>query len=220
MAGKGVFAAAAIPAGTVLGAYPGRPRGPAQMASKCEAAPAARDYCFRWVAGWLAGWMGGWAAGSTCEAGPGVQLCRCADATCSVACPACCTARHCTARQCAGSLHALHAAPRRTRTGALLDPTDAAGALSQSPAPGLPWLPVDVTLAYVNEPPLGAGGCSVSVEDDPSDACGLLCVAVRDIAAGEEIYMDYGTSYDRSRYGQQAAGGGARRGGARRGDER
>lgn len=101
---------------------------------------------------------------------------------------------------------AAHTA-RRTRTGALLDPTDAAGALSPLPAPGLPWPPVDVTLAYLNEPPRGAGGCSVSVDDDPGDACGLLCVACRDIAPGEEIYMDYGPNYDRSRYGQAAAGG-------------
>ena len=47
VAGRGVFARARIPAGTVLGAYPGRPRTPQGMAAKAEAAPGARDYCFR-----------------------------------------------------------------------------------------------------------------------------------------------------------------------------
>ena len=108
----------------------------------------------------------------------------------------------------------------RTRGGLILDPTDANGALSTSPAPGLPWLPLlplDVTCAYVNEPPRGrqgaaaaGGGCSVSVEDDPEDASGRLCVAARDIAAGEELYMDYGPAYDRSAYGGGGGGGEAR----------
>lgn len=71
----------------------------------------------------------------------------------------------------------------------LLDPTDASGRLSPAPAPGLPWLPVAVTLAYINEPPRGVGGTNVSVEDDPGDPNGLLCVAARDIAAGEELFM-------------------------------
>lgn len=66
----------------------------------------------------------------------------------------------------------------------MLDPTDASGALSTTPGPGLPWLPVDVTLARINEPPRGAGGTSLSVEDDPRDPHGLLCVAARDIAQG------------------------------------
>lgn len=51
----------------------------------------------------------------------------------------------------------------KTRSGLLLDPTDAAGRLSSHPAPGLPWLPTDFTLACINEPPRGAGGTNVSV---------------------------------------------------------
>ena len=83
----------------------------------------------------------------------------------------------------------------------MLDPTDASGALSPTPAPGLPWpLPVDVSLAYINEPPMDAGGTNVTVEDDPSDDSGLICVAARDIEAGEELFMDYGVTYDRSTY--------------------
>lgn len=139
VAGKGVFALGPIPEGTVLGAYPGRPRTPAGMAAKSVVAPGARDYCFR------------------------------------------------------------------TPDDRLLDPTDATGQLSTSPGPGLPWLPIDVTLAYINEPPKGAGLTNVTVEDDPDDSAGLLCVAARDIYPGEELFMDYGIYYDRSSYGQKDA---------------
>lgn len=53
----------------------------------------------------------------------------------------------------------------------------------------------------------GVGGTNVTVEDDPSDPAGLLCVAARDITAGEELFMDYGPTYDRSRYAPDAAAG-------------
>jgi hypothetical protein len=45
-AGRGVFARQAIPANTVLGEYPGRPRSDIEMAAKCIFAPMARQYCF------------------------------------------------------------------------------------------------------------------------------------------------------------------------------
>lgn len=61
----------------------------------------------------------------------------------------------------------------------------------------------------------GAGGTNVTVEDDPSDPAGLLCVAARDISAGEELFMDYGPTYDRSRYTADVAAG---PGGARQQD--
>lgn len=51
----------------------------------------------------------------------------------------------------------------KTRSGLLLDPTDASGQLSAHPAPGLPWLPTDITLACINEPPRGMGGTNVTV---------------------------------------------------------
>ncbi|EFN57586.1 hypothetical protein CHLNCDRAFT_51149 [Chlorella variabilis] len=137
VAGRGVFATVRIQEGTVLGAYPGRPRTPQGMADKCTYAPAAAGYCFR------------------------------------------------------------------TTSGLLLDPTDASGRLSTAPGPGLPWLPTDCTLAYINEPPKGAGGTNVTVEDDPGDGLGLLCVAARDIEPGEELFMDYGITYDRSAYSRQ-----------------
>lgn len=137
MEGLGVFATAPIPAGTVLGAYPGRPRSPADMTSKVQgAAPAAASYCFQTDSGWV------------------------------------------------------------------LDPTDASGQPSAFPGPGLPWLPVDASLSRVNEPPAGhPGGPSVEIQDDPGDSRGLLMVAGRDIAPGEELFLDYGPVYNRSGYG-------------------
>lgn len=45
-AGRGVFARQTIPAKTVLGEYPGRPRKDIEMAAKCMLAPMARQYCF------------------------------------------------------------------------------------------------------------------------------------------------------------------------------
>jgi hypothetical protein len=47
IAGKGVFATVHIQAGTVLGAYPGRPRTPQEMMVKYQSAPAAGGYCFK-----------------------------------------------------------------------------------------------------------------------------------------------------------------------------
>jgi len=41
----------------------------------------------------------------------------------------------------------------------------------------------------------------VAVEDDTTDASGLCFVANRDIEAGEELFIDYGVSYDRRGYG-------------------
>lgn len=58
----------------------------------------------------------------------------------------------------------------KTRSGLLLDPTDATGQLSSHPAPGLPWLPTDFTLACINEPPRGVGGTNVSVSGCPRKA--------------------------------------------------
>jgi SET domain-containing protein len=58
---------------------------------------------------------------------------------------------------------------------------------------------VDVSLAYVNEPRAGSCGCNVRVEEG-STAVELLFVTTADISAGQEIFVDYGTSYDRSQY--------------------
>lgn len=133
--GLGLFAKVDIPAGTCLGAYPGRPRTPAAMVAKAASAPEARSYCFR------------------------------------------------------------------TRACMMLDPTDAGGRPSAMPVPGLPWIPVDVALSYANEPPAGTAGPNVAVEDDPKDGNGVLFVTCADLEAGGEVFVDYGTSYDRSGYG-------------------
>lgn len=76
----------------------------------------------------------------------------------------------------------------------------------------LAWLPpctncrIDLTeLGSGGVPCRGAGGTNVTVEDDPSDPAGLLCVTARDIVAGEELFMDYGPTYDRSRYAADVA---------------
>jgi hypothetical protein len=128
-----VFARRDIPAGTLLGVYPGRPRPPHEMAAKARQAPGARDYAFR------------------------------------------------------------------TPSGAWLDPTDADGRVSAAPRPGLPWFDIDPALTRVNEPP---PGCDVNVEvvtnGDPLE---IRFVTLRDVENGEELFIDYGTSYDRSGYG-------------------
>ncbi len=90
------------------------------------------------------------------------------------------------------------------RPGVILDPTGQDGLPSAHPVPSRFWWPFDIdcTLAYVNEPSIGLGvGVNVAVEDDTTDASGLCFVANRDIEAGEELFIDYGVSYDRRGYG-------------------
>ncbi|KAK9829856.1 hypothetical protein WJX72_008280 [[Myrmecia] bisecta] len=129
---KGVFAKQHIPAGKLLGSYPGHPRTPQAMIAKCKTTPEARDYAFL------------------------------------------------------------------TQDGYFLDPTDRQGIPCAYPRPGMPWLGIDPTLAFVNEPPLGQ---SVNVEviygRQVND---MWFVAERDINQGEELFIDYGASYDRSHY--------------------
>jgi len=79
-----------------------------------------------------------------------------------------------------------------------LDPTDQAGLLSSKL--GFPLLgpSCDVSMAYMNEPPLG---CAVNVEIvDGADSLDLRFVTTCDIQAGTELFLDYGQSYDRSAY--------------------
>ncbi len=79
-----------------------------------------------------------------------------------------------------------------------LDPTDQAGLLS--PKLGLSPLgpSCDVSMAYMNEPPVG---CAVNVEIvDGADSLDLRFVTTCDIHAGTELFLDYGKSYDRSAY--------------------
>ena len=55
-------------------------------------------------------------------------------------------------------------------------------------------------MAYVNEPTRGGSGCNLCIEDGKG-AWDQLYVALDDILAGQELYIDYGTLYDRSSYG-------------------
>ena len=82
--------------------------------------------------------------------------------------------------------------------GLYLDPTDAAGRVSSRPGPGLPWLDVDPSLAYVNEPRPGSS-VNVSILDE-GPAREVRFVAAQDISPGEELFIDYGQQYDRSGY--------------------
>eukprot|EP00884_Botryococcus_braunii_P014029 jgi/Botrbrau1/22627/Bobra.176_1s0054.1 len=132
--GMGVFFLRDLPARTLLGSYPGRPRAPHNMAAKAQRAPASREYAF---------------------------------------CAPC---------------------------GAWLDPTDEQGRVSAFPRPGLPWFAVDTSLARVNEPPIGFDvNVEVVTEGDPLE---LRFVTLREVVCGEEAFIDYGPSYDRSLYGQ------------------
>ncbi|KAG1654115.1 hypothetical protein FOA52_007459 [Chlamydomonas sp. UWO 241] len=136
IAGTGLFARCAIPAGTVLGAYPGVPRSPAETLAKAEVAPRTRQYVFR------------------------------------------------------------------TDDGYYLDPTDANGkGPSPFPAPGWWPLAVQVELAYANEPPPGVGtNCLLDTNPTGSDVSNVLFVTERDVLMGEEVFIDYGPTYDRSGY--------------------
>ena len=82
----------------------------------------------------------------------------------------------------------------------MLDPTDDTGALLSAinVVTGVQLWSVPTTLALVNEPPVGF---DVNVATEQTGRS-LLLSAARDIAAGEELFMDYGPLYDRSRYGR------------------
>jgi hypothetical protein len=94
-----------------------------------------------------------------------------------------------------------------------VDPTDERGGLLEDP--GVPLLESapailnngllasyakPTTLALINEP--GAGGdINTKVEIDGDQVC---FITERLVMAGEEIYIDYGQSYDRSGYNRSA----------------
>ena len=79
-----------------------------------------------------------------------------------------------------------------------LDPTDKDGLLTSKLCPSFLGLRCDVSMAYMNEPPLS---CGVNVEIvDGVDSLDLLFVSTCDISAGTELFLDYGRTYDRSSY--------------------
>ena len=141
-AGRGVFAAADLPAATVLGHYPGRLRTLAAYEHKRCALPATASYC--WVL----------------DENRGV-----------------------------------------------LDPTDSRGVLLE-PLPRLALADgqislgaIPTTLALINEPSVGF---DVNVVTEQKGST-LLFATGRDVACGEELFLDYGPTYDRSAYGTGSA---------------
>jgi hypothetical protein len=93
----------------------------------------------------------------------------------------------------------------------IIDPTNAVGdtdfnvgggnpsmLLSQQLFSLLPFLQVPTTLCRINEPPKGRDVNVVTNEDIPSRS--VTFSLERDVYAGEELFIDYGLSYDRSMY--------------------
>ena len=81
-----------------------------------------------------------------------------------------------------------------------LDPTDSTGSPSSKLLAFIPFWRTDISMAYVNEPPVGQ---TVNVEiSDAADSNSpdLQFVATQSIDPGEELFIDYGSVYNRSNY--------------------
>ena len=94
----------------------------------------------------------------------------------------------------------------------VIDPTNEMGVVDdvcvggRDGLPGSQWLfrnvfqfHVPTTLCRINEPPLGKDVNVVTDED--LEGRFVTFSLERDVAAGEEFFIDYGLSYDRSMYG-------------------
>jgi hypothetical protein len=96
----------------------------------------------------------------------------------------------------------------------VIDPTNAVGVLDPvcfggNPSmPGSLWLfknvlgkfvNADTALCRINEPPRG-GDRNVVIDENLDDRAVIFSLE-RDVSAGEEFFIDYGQSYDRSMYG-------------------
>jgi len=95
----------------------------------------------------------------------------------------------------------------------VIDPTDAKGDIQDVCLGGNPSTPLSIpffqtilrrlqvptTLCRINEPPKGRDVNVVTSEDRDSRSVSFLLE--RDVYEGEELYIDYGLSYDRSMYG-------------------
>jgi hypothetical protein len=93
----------------------------------------------------------------------------------------------------------------------VIDPTNTEGILEDTCRGGNPSMPLSVpwhkildlqaptTLCRINEPPLGRDVNVVTDEDRNKRQ--VVFLLERDVFAGEEFFIDYGLSYDRSRYG-------------------
>ncbi|CAB9526762.1 ATPase family, AAA [Seminavis robusta] len=93
----------------------------------------------------------------------------------------------------------------------VIDPTNSDGILDDMCIGGNPSMPLSVpwhqilnlqsptTLCRINEPPLGRDVNVVTDED--RELRQVVFSLERDVFAGEEFFIDYGLSYDRSQYG-------------------
>ena len=59
-------------------------------------------------------------------------------------------------------------------------------------------LKVSTALCRINEPPRGYD-CNVETEEDIDARC-VMFILSRDVVMGEELFLDYGLTYDRSHY--------------------
>lgn len=96
-----------------------------------------------------------------------------------------------------------------------VDPTDANGNLNICCQGGTDDFPfsyiihraigwkIPTMLARINEPPIGAGGCNVRSEEN-LDTREVVFSLSQSVSAGQELFMDYGLTYDRSAYGKSA----------------
>eukprot|EP00977_Amphora_coffeiformis_P006925 scaffold1510_cov163-Amphora_coffeaeformis.AAC.4 len=95
----------------------------------------------------------------------------------------------------------------------VIDPTNEVGKVDEvcvggrDGLPGSQWLfrnvfdlSVPTTLCRINEPPLGKD-VNVVTEEDQNRRC-VIFVLERDVTVGEELFIDYGLSFDRSMYGK------------------
>jgi hypothetical protein len=101
----------------------------------------------------------------------------------------------------------------------VIDPTDQFGEIQDvccGGNPGMPFsillfntllssLSVPTTLCRINEPPKGRDVNVVTEEDIQTRS--VAFILERDVYEGEELFIDYGLSYDRSRYGSGSSRG-------------
>ena len=81
-----------------------------------------------------------------------------------------------------------------------LDPTDNNGLPSTTLHTFLPFLRTDVSLAFVNEPPVGQD-VNVEFSYNAGNSAAEVCfVTTQNIEQGQELFIDYGNIYNRSSY--------------------
>ena len=198
-AGRGCFAATALPAGTVLGAYPGRLRSAAEYATKLRVVgPHVAEYC--WRIGDVAALDPTDGEGRLYEARgtlthQGSPLLSAPSAQHSM--------DALSVRWQAPGVPLIEGMPESLRTGAMANwceprPPRQRGAVGVA-VTGVHAVPrcTPTTLALLNEPGPG-GDVNVGVAVEGAD---VVFSAERDVRRGEELYLDYGQDYDRSGYG-------------------